>query len=250
MTRDYSLTSLPLETPNKSGTERSMSERYVAYYRVSTKRQGQSGLGLEAQKKAVADYFGTRQHHLVHQYVETESGTRNDRPQLTAALEACRLHQARLVIAKLDRLARNAAFLLNLRDAGVDFVCCDMPDANRLTVGILAMVAEDEADRISQRAKAALAAAKARGVQLGTAGPKNLKNQLQGSKRGNQVRAAKADQNALALSKIVLPLRQQKLSLRAIAAHLNEASIPTAPGGTWKAPQVRRLLDRLDRIAS
>lgn len=223
-------------------------DRYIAYYRVSTKRQGQSGLGLEAQRKAVSDFLGLRDHLLVNEFVETESGTRNDRPQLDEALEACRLHQAKLVIAKLDRLARNASFLLSLRDAGVDFVCCDMPDANRLTVGILAMVAEDEAERISQRTKAALAAAKERGVKLGEAGSKNLSNRLEGSRKGNIRKTEKADQTALTLSNVVVPLRNQGLSLRAIARHLNEASIPTARGGSWQPPQVRRLLDRLSRL--
>lgn len=225
-------------------------ERYIAYYRVSTKRQGQSGLGLEAQKKAVSDFLGTRRHLLIREFVETESGTKSDRPELQAALEACRVHQARLVIAKLDRLARNASFLLSLRDAGVDFVCCDMPDANRLTVGILAMVAEDEADRISQRTKAALQAAKARGVKLGTAGAQNLRNREAGSQRGNRVKIAKADQMAASLSSFVLPLRDQGLSLRAIASELNDANIPTARGGVWRAPQVRRLLERLERMGA
>lgn len=146
--------------------------RFIAYYRVSTKRQGESGLGLEAQQAAVEQYLGSFSSNLIKSFTETESGRRDDRPQLQAALEACRIHQAKLVIAKLDRLARSASFLLNLRDAGVDFVCCDMPDANRLTVGILAMVAEDEAERISQRTTAALKAAKARGKKLGTSGPK------------------------------------------------------------------------------
>ena len=144
--------------------------RFIAYYRVSTKRQGESGLGLEAQQAAVEQYLGSFSSNLIKSFTETESGRRDDRPQLQAALEACRIHQAKLVIAKLDRLARSASFLLNLRDAGVDFVCCDMPDANRLTVGILAMVAEDEAERISQRTTAALKAAKARGKKLGTSG--------------------------------------------------------------------------------
>lgn len=218
---------------------------FVSYYRVSTKRQGQSGLGLEAQKDTVQKFVSAARGHLIQEFTETESGRRNDRPELERALEACRIYRARLVIAKLDRLARNAAFLLNLRDAGVDFVCCDMPDANRLTVGILAMVAEDEADRISQRTRAALQAAKARGTVLGSAGKKNLSNRLLGSVNGVAVRKQKADQRAQDLAEILLPLRESGLSLREIARDLNDKRVPTARGGRWSATQVHRLLQRI-----
>src|SRR6056297_2686053 len=207
--------------------------RFIAYYRVSTKRQGQSGLGLEAQQAAVEQYLGSFSSNLIKSFTETESGRKDDRPQLQAALMACRIHQARLVIAKLDRLARSASFLLNLRDAGVDFVCCDMPDANRLTVGILAMVAEDEAERISQRTTAALKAAKARGRKLGTSGPKNLRNRALGSQRGNQVKSRKADQRAMELAPIIQRMVDEGLSLRKMAGSLNAMQIPTARGGSW-----------------
>ena len=223
-------------------------EHFIAYYRVSTKRQGQSGLGLEAQRKAVRDFLSTRDHHLAREFVETESGTRNDRPELQKALEACRVHQAKLVIAKLDRLARNASFLLNLRDAGVDFICCDMPDANRLTVGILAMVAEDEAERISQRTKAALQAAKARGVVLGAAGPQNLKNRLTGSRRGNQTKTSKANERARSLTPVLQQMQDEGLSLRQMAHRLNELRIPAARGGVWSAMQVKRLQERVGQL--
>ena len=127
------------------------SGRFVAYYRVSTERQGISGLGLEAQRQAVLDFLNGGRWKLVEEYTEVESGKRADRPELAKAFAACRLHRATLVIAKLDRLSRGAAFLLNLRDAGVDFVAADMPDANRMTVAILACVAEHEREAISQR---------------------------------------------------------------------------------------------------
>src|SRR3954447_394199 len=140
--------------------------RFVAYYRVSTQKQGQSGLGLEAQRKAVADYLNGGGWQLVGEFTEVESGKRNDREELAKALAACRRTGAKLVIAKLDRLSRDAAFLLSLRDAGVEFVAADMPDANRLTVGIMALMAEHEAELVSQRPKAALAAAEARGRRL------------------------------------------------------------------------------------
>lgn len=221
-------------------------QRLIAYYRVSTKRQGQSGLGLEAQRSAVDDYLALSQGDLIRSFTEVESGRNKGRPELQKALEACRVHQAKLVIAKLDRLARNAAFLLSLRDAGVEFVCCDMPDANRLTVGILAMVAEDEAERISSRTRAALAAAKARGVKLGSAGPSNLKNQRAGSQAGNAAKHQKVRERVDSLAPIVRPLREQGLSLRAIADRLNEDNIPAARGGSWRAAQVKRLVDRLE----
>jgi len=136
------------------------SGKHVAYYRVSPARQGRSGLGLEAQKRAVAEYLDGGDWKIVGEFTEVESGKRADRPQLAKALAVCRLHGARLVIAKLDRLSRNAHFLLGLKESGVDFVAADMPNANRLTVGIMAMVGENETLRISERTKAALAAAK------------------------------------------------------------------------------------------
>ncbi len=139
--------------------------KIVAYYRVSTKRQGRSGLGLDAQRLAVEGFGG----NVVAEYTEVESGKHADRPQLVAAIQHARSTRARLVIAKLDRLARNVAFVATLMDAGVDFACCDNPHANRLTIHILAAVAEDEARRISERTTAALAAAKRRGVLLGSA---------------------------------------------------------------------------------
>ena len=147
--------------------------RFVAYYRVSTDRQGKSGLGLEAQREAVQSYLNGGSWTLAAEVTEVESGKRNDRPELDRALGLCRLYGATLVVAKLDRLARNVAFISKLMESGVDFVAVDFPQANRLTVHILAAVAKHEAAMISQRTKAALAAAKARGVKLGN--PANLR---------------------------------------------------------------------------
>src|SRR5271163_2826117 len=141
--------------------------RFVSYLRVSTARQGVSGLGLEAQREAVARYLNGGSWSLVQEVVEIESGKRNDRPAIAEALRLCRLHRATLIIAKLDRLARNVHFISSLMESGVDFVACDFPEANRLTVHILAAVAEHAAAMISARSKAALAAAKARGVARG-----------------------------------------------------------------------------------
>jgi DNA invertase Pin-like site-specific DNA recombinase len=146
--------------------------RFVAYYRVNTDRQGRSGLGLglEAQRKAVTDYLNGGAWELVGEFVEVESGKKSDRPEMARAIEACRKYRARLVIAKLDRLSRNLAFVATLMDSGVEFVAVDNPHANKLTIHILAAVAEHEREAISERTKAALAAAKARGKRLGTPG--------------------------------------------------------------------------------
>src|SRR5215472_18823823 len=141
--------------------------KFIAYYRVSTAKQGESGLGLEAQRSAVLDYLNGGRWKLVGEFKEVESGKKNDRPALAKALAACRVHGATLIIAKLDRLARNVAFISNLMESGVDFEAVDFPQANRLTVHILAAVAEHEAKVISERTKAALSAAKRRGVKLG-----------------------------------------------------------------------------------
>jgi len=141
--------------------------KFVAYYRVSTDQQGASGLGLEAQRSAVATYLDGGPWRLVAEHTEVESGKRADRPELAKALLACRKHKAKLIIAKLDRLSRNLAFIATLMDSGVEFVAVDNPHANKLTIHILAAVAQHEREAISERTKAALAAAKARGKKLG-----------------------------------------------------------------------------------
>ena len=141
--------------------------KFVSYLRVSTVRQGRSGLGLEAQRRAVDDFLNGGEWRVIKEFVEVESGKKADRPELLKAFQACRLFGAKLVIAKLDRLSRDAHFLLGLEKAGVDFVAADMPQANRLTVGIMAMVADEERRMISARTKAALAQAKKRGTRPG-----------------------------------------------------------------------------------
>ncbi|ACL62537.1 recombinase family protein [Methylobacterium nodulans] len=211
--------------------------RYVSYLRVSTGRQGRSGLGLEAQRAAVAAHAAGGR--IVAELVEVESGRRADRPELGRA------HRATLVVAKLDRLARDAHFLLGLHKAGVDFVACDMPSANRLTVGIMALVAEEEATLISARTKAALAAAKARGVKLG--GFRGRAGTAREIAIANAARNAKADAFAANLAPVLGRLDPDgRLLLRELAAALDAEEIPTATGrGRWTAAGVRRVRARL-----
>jgi DNA invertase Pin-like site-specific DNA recombinase len=215
---------------------------YIAYYRVSTQKQGRSGLGLEAQQEAVRTFLNGGNWSLASEIVEVESGKRSDRPKLAEALRLCRLHGATLIIAKLDRLARNVAFVSAIMESGVEFVAADFPQANRLTIHILAAVAEHEAKAISDRTKAALAAAKARGTKLG--GYRGVKVD---SAAGRAARAAKASDRAADLAPILADLRSAGVtSLAAIAKALTEKGIPTAKGGTeWQAVQVKRVMDRL-----
>jgi DNA invertase Pin-like site-specific DNA recombinase len=221
-----------------------MDGKWISYIRVSTARQGKSGLGLEAQRKAVEDYLNGGRWKLVKEYVEVESGKRTDRPELAKAIQACRVYGAKLLIAKLDRLSRDAHFLLGLEKAGVDFVCADMPQADRFTVGVLAMVAEREGRMISQRTKEALAAAKRRGVKLGGKRPgQRLTRAMR--QRGNEAIERAAAQRATDLAPVIAELQASgATSLRAIAAGLNSRNIPTANGGTWSATQVMRVLSR------
>jgi DNA invertase Pin-like site-specific DNA recombinase len=217
---------------------------YVAYYRVSTKRQGKSGLGLEAQQKAVADLIEFNDNKLIAEYREEESGKRNDRPELTKALNRCQATGATLIVAKLDRLSRNAAFLMTLRDSGVKFVAADMPDANTLTVGILAVVAQAEREAISQRTKDALAAAKARGVKLG--GRRRTAADIRHyQQRGVRAAQKKADERVAVIADELIPLRDQGLSLNAIAKALNDRRIQTSRGCEWTPTAVKRALARL-----
>src|SRR6516164_7290679 len=218
--------------------------KFVAYYRVSTGKQAASGLGLEAQKNPVADFLNGGRWTLLDEFIEVESGKNSDRPQLSRALALCRLHKATLVVAKLDRLARNLHFLSGLMEAGVEFVACDLPSANKLTIHVLAAVAEAEALAISQRTKAALAAAKARGVVLG--GDRgNLTDKIRHKAHRNsiRVRQKRAAKYVGDLMPIIDDVRAEGAeSLREIAAALNERGIPASWGGAWSAVQVQRIL--------
>ena len=221
--------------------------RVVAYYRVSTDGQGRSGLGLEAQRQSVHALCDGRDWQIATEYTEVESGKRNDRPQLTAALADARRTGAKLVVAKLDRLSRNAEFTLSLRNSGVDFVCADNPDVNRLTIGLLAVINEDERERIAERTRAALQAAKARGQKLGNPnGAAALRRAAKGNGAALGAVRENAERFATDLAATVADIRAAGLtSLLAIAAELNARHIRTRRGGRWHASSVRNLLARL-----
>ena len=209
--------------------------KYVSYFRVSTQRQGQSGLGLEAQQAAVQEYLESSQGESIQEFIEVESGKKSNRPQLENALAYAKKHKATLLIAKLDRLARNVHFISGLMASNVDFIACDMPSANKLTIHILAAVAEDEAERISQRTKAALAAAKARGVELGKTGKQLAKkNRKEACNRAKEVIA------------IIDEIKSSGITaIQKIANELNKRDIPTPKGGKWHRNSVYRVMERV-----
>lgn len=220
--------------------------RFVAYLRVSTDRQGRSGLGLEAQREAVSRYVAGKGGKIISpEYVEVESGKRNDRPELAKALKQCRLTGATLIVAKLDRLSRNAAFLMTLRDSGVEFIAADLPEANTMTVGVMALVAQHEREAISARTRSALAAAKARGKALGgrRAGAAEIgRYQAQGVLAAQE----RANKRASELKELIDGMAAEGLSLNAMAVRLNRDGILTSRGlrGAWTATAVRRVYAR------
>lgn len=224
--------------------------RYVSYYRVSTTRQGESGLGLDAQRAAVTT-FVTGHGELAGEYTEVESGKKVDRPQLAKALAHAKRCRDTLVIAKLDRLARNVAFVSSLMESGVDFQACDNPHANRLTVHILAAVAEDEARRISERTKAALAAYKARGGLLGSRHPRCRAIGPAANRRGQQAGTARNRERAEVAYADLLPLmaelRRDGNSYREIGRELARRGQTTRTGKAWNGVQVRRVLTRAEK---
>jgi len=205
--------------------------QYVAYYRVSTQRQGQSGLGLDAQRHAIAGY------DIIAEFTEVESGKKADRPELAQALALAKETGSTLLIAKLDRLARNVHFITGLLEAGVPIVCADMPEADRTFLQMAAVFAEWEGRRISERTKAALAAAKQRGIKLGSPCPAKGGAATAGIRRDA---TAKVAPQAMP---VITALRNAGQSLRAIASALNSAGIPTAMGGKWYASSVRNLIN-------
>jgi len=215
----------------------------VAYYRVSSQKQGVSGLGLEAQESSVTQYATYANLNIAATFVEVESGTgKVQRTEIFKAIDFCKRSGAVLLIAKIDRLARNVAFISNLMDSGVDFVAIDMPEANRLTIHIMAAMAEHEASMISKRTKDALQAAKARGTTLGK--PENLTKEAQEkSARVNEARAVEAYKS---VSAFAVELRGQGLPYLKIAERLNDAGFTTRNGAQFTATTVKRMLDRLE----
>jgi len=207
---------------------------YVAYYRVSTKKQE---LGLEAQKHTVSNFV--KDDIIIKEFTEKETGKNNNRPELKAAILYAKQKKAKLIIAKLDRLSRNASFIHNLRDSKVDFICCDLPDANTLTIGIFASLAQHEREIISKRTKDALQAKKAKGFKLGT--PQNLT--YEAIKRGMEIRKenAQKNKNNKQAFTVIESLRIQGLSYRAIAQKLSDSEFKTRRGNNFHASQVRNI---------
>ncbi|RYF50989.1 MAG: recombinase family protein [Cytophagaceae bacterium] len=208
---------------------------FVAYYRVSTDKQGRSGLGLEAQTASIESYAARSGGDILASFKEVETGKNNARPELGKALAFCRQKKAILVIAKLDRLSRNLAFIANLMDSRVEFVACDMPQANRLTLHIMAAMAEHERTMISTRTKDALAATKARGTVLGR---RDADTQAMANRRKEQ-----ASQFRAQIYPTIKQMRDSGQTLAQIADNLNRMQVRTLNNRSWYASTVRQLLD-------
>jgi DNA invertase Pin-like site-specific DNA recombinase len=215
-----------------------MKTKFVAYYRVSTDKQGLDGNGIEAQKQSVARYLNSLDCELLASFEEVESGANNKRPQLAAAIQLAKSKRAILVIAKLDRLSRNASFLLQLQDSGIDFVACDMPNADKLSVGIIALLAQRERQLISERTKAGLAVAKQRGATLG-----NPHAAKAWTKAVSAIKARKTEFAKSALKSISEIQETGVKTLAKIADCLNKRGEKTARCGRWTATTVKRVLD-------
>jgi DNA invertase Pin-like site-specific DNA recombinase len=218
--------------------------KFVAYFRVSTDRQGKSGLGLEAQRRSVLDYLNGGRWELAAEFTEVESGKRSDRPELERALVACKKHKAKLVIAKLDRLSRNLAFIATLMDSGVEFIAVDNPHANKLTIHILAAVAQHERELISARTSAALQAAKMCGKRLGN--PKLA----EARRHATRAKKEKADRYSANIIPVIREIQSSGIkSRRGIARALAARGVRTARGGAWTAVQVSDILRRNQRAS-
>lgn len=216
-----------------------MGSTCITYYRVSTQKQGASGLGLDAQRSAVITYLAGSDKTVIGEFLEVETGkganALEKRPQLRLALEQCRRTGATLLIAKLDRLARNVHFVSGMLETGVDFIAADMPHANKVMIQMHAVMSEWERDQISERTKAALAVAKARGVVLGATGPSNLRRHTeQRQKASNAFRER--------ITQVTDGMAAQSLSQRIIVEKLNALGVPAPRGGTWSLIQVQRII--------
>lgn len=223
-------------------------KKYISYLRVSTQKQGGSGLGMDAQRRAVAQFVKAPS-LILEEYVEVESGKNDERPELYNAIRVANQKGACLLIAKLDRLSRDAAFIFTLRKTGVDFVCADMPEANTLTIGIFAVLAQHERELISSRTKAALAAKKERGEKTGK--PENFHND--GRRKGAAAMKklsleAKENRQAIELIGLYRGLKNEKgkpMTFQAIAQKLNRAGFLTRSGRVYTKGWVKQLFDRL-----
>ena len=214
---------------------------YISYYRVSTLKQGLTQLGLKAQRTAVRAFLNTND-GLIAEYEETESGKNNNRVELLKAIEHCKATNSTLLIAKLDRLSRNVQFIYTLRDSNVSFTCCDMPDANSVTIGILAVLAQEERERTSQRTKKALDELRKKGVKLGS--PENLTPEARRKGTLKIIENARDDTNNKKATSMIVLLRKEKLSYRKIASKLNNDGFKTRRGKEFSASQVLILYDR------
>lgn len=220
-------------------------QKFIAYFRVSTDKQGKSGLGLEAQGKAVTQFVSSAD-QILESYTEVESGKKQDRPELQKALHKAKSLGATLLIAKLDRLARNVAFIANLLESGVEVVAVDMPQANKFMLHVMAAVAEQEATAISERTKAALQVAKARGVKLGWASPRRREEQMKSSQKGCRQGKLNADIFALKTYSTYVKLYAQGFhEAKDMAGALNAHGVRSARGGIWYTSSVRNLEARL-----
>ena len=221
--------------------------KFVGYIRVSTDKQGKSGLGIEAQRKAITDYLNGGKWELLAEFIEVESGKHDNRQELQKAMKHCQMTGATLIIAKLDRLSRDSHFIGSVMKSGIEFVACDLPAANKFTIHILAAVAEHEREMISQRTKVALQAAKARGTVLGNPGNLNQSAAEKGRALGVKARQSKADEFANTISPVIQELVGQGMSLNQIARELNTSGILTATGklGSWTPTAVKNLLGRV-----
>ncbi len=216
-------------------------EKYIAYYRVSTQKQGNSGLGLDAQKSSVLNFINDDD-VLIESYTDVESGKNNNRPNLIQAIEDCKNNDATLLIAKLDRLSRNAAFIFTLRDTQVKFKCVDMPEANSVTIGIMAVLAQDERERISKRTKDALAELIRQGVKLGSS--QNLNKEARQKGLQARMRNAHNNENNLKAAELIISLRKNGLSFYAITNRLNKLGFKTRRNNRFQQIQVHRLYER------
>jgi len=220
-------------------------KKFVSYLRVSTNKQGVNGLGIEGQRQSIENYLNGGDWEIIKEFVEVESGKNNDRKQLKQALNYCKNTGSTLIIAKLDRLSRSVSFISHLMETEVDFICCDFPSANRLTIHILAAVAEHEREMISTRTKNALKVLKDKGVKLGN---DNLTDEIRekGRIESSKVLKKKSTDFAQSIYGVIYPLKQSGYTLQQIADHLNDEGYQTPRKGLFKPTTVKRIIERIE----